>query len=72
MEPKDSKEIKEPAFNIPEEVKEKLKEIKTKLDLFKNKVLKDYKKSVIGISLLPPPPKGKDDKKDDEFHVFIL
>ena len=72
MEPKDSKEVKEPAFNIPEEVKEKLKEIKTKLDLFKNKVLKDYKKSVIGISLLPPPPKAKDDKKEDEFHVFIL
>src|SRR3990167_7917988 len=72
MDAKDSKEVKEPAFNIPEEVKEKLKEIKTKLDLFKNKVLKDYKKSVIGMSLLPPPPKAKDDKKDDEFHVFIL
>src|SRR3989338_5139232 len=66
---KDSKDL---PINIPEEIKEKLKEIKNKLDIFKDRVLKDYKKSIIGISLLPPPPVQKDQKKEDEFHVFIL
>ena len=71
---KDSKDTKtkEQELHIPDDVKEKLKEIKTKLDSFKEKILKEYKKNIIGISLLPPPPKGKDEKKEDEFHVFIL
>lgn len=70
---KDSKPQDQKVQNIqiPEEIKEKLKEIKTKLDSFTDKILKEYKKNVIGISLLPPPPK-KEGVKEDEFHVFIL
>ena len=40
-------------LKIPEETKEKLKAIKSKLDSFKDKVLKEFNQYVIGMALLP-------------------
>ncbi len=40
---------------LPPEVKQKLTDIKNKLDKFKDELLKKFDKYVIGIALLPPP-----------------
>ena len=39
---------------IPEELQEKFKQIKTKVESLKTKILKEFDKYVIGIALLPP------------------
>ncbi|MBI2671227.1 hypothetical protein HYX18_04605 [Candidatus Woesearchaeota archaeon] len=41
---------------IPEEIKEKAKEIQTKLNSFKEKALKEFDKYIIGITMLLPQP----------------
>ncbi|MDD5133056.1 MAG: HEPN domain-containing protein [Candidatus Nanoarchaeia archaeon] len=61
-EPKDIEETTKSSEKIPEipkEVKEKLEKLKAKLDSFKNKVIKDPEKRIIGISLLPPEKENK-------------
>ncbi|MBI2657026.1 nucleotidyltransferase domain-containing protein, partial [Candidatus Woesearchaeota archaeon] len=40
---------------LPEDVQEKLKTIKTKLEKFQKKVLEKFDKYVVGIALMPPP-----------------
>ncbi|MCD4759832.1 hypothetical protein K8R33_03010 [archaeon] len=54
-----------PAFNQPlseeqlKEIEKKQKEIKTKLDKLQKKLLKDHKKDILGLTLLPPKKKEK-------------
>lgn len=40
---------------LPEDVQEKLKTIKTKLENFQKKVLEKFDKYIVGIALMPPP-----------------
>ncbi len=51
---------------IPPELEKKLKEIKSKLDKFKKKVLDKFGDYIVGISLLPPENQLPRDKEDDE------
>jgi len=71
---------------IPPELEKKLKEIKSKLDKFKKKVLDKFGDYIIGISLLPPekpletrkgsPPPAKSEKeekaKEQKINVLVL
>lgn len=43
-------------FQVPEEVKEKAKEIQGKLNSFKDKIVKEFDKYIIGIAMLLPQP----------------
>src|SRR3989344_9258505 len=74
--------------NLPPEVEEKLKSLKTKLDKFKDKVLEKFGDYIVGITLLPPekakreeakedPEEGKDKKEDkedskDKIHLLVV
>src|SRR3989338_5726309 len=62
------KDIKEPQQNnpvqakeaeaiskLPDDVQEKLKAIKSKLEKFQKKVLEKFDKYIMGIALMPPP-----------------
>lgn len=52
---------------IPPELEKKLKEIKTKLDDFKKKILDKFGDYIVGISLLPPErPREKAEEKEGE------
>ena len=51
---------------IPEEMKKKFKEIKSKLDKFKKKILEKFDKYIVGIALLPP------EKEEDKKNINIL
>lgn len=66
-EKKDIKKAQEEKLlaKLPKDVQEKLKNIKTKLDKFKDQVLKKFDKYIIGIALLPPekPPQPKPGEK---------
>jgi len=58
---------------IPKEAQEKLKQIKTKLDKFKNKILEKFDKYIMGVSLLPPPkPKEGEKINKDIISVLVL
>ncbi|MBU1204162.1 MAG: hypothetical protein KKG60_03795 [Nanoarchaeota archaeon] len=59
-------------IHIPEEVKKKLEKIKTELDEFKKKLLRDYRKHISGIVLLPPRKEGLDGEKLDENRMYVL
>ena len=50
----ESKEL-EAISKLPQDVQEKLKTIKTKLEKFQKKVLEKFDKYIIGIALMPPP-----------------
>ncbi len=54
-------------INIPDDVKAKFEELKSKLDKFKKELLKKFDKYILGISLLPA---DKEDKKS--IKVFVL
>ena len=41
--------------NLPQDVQEKLKTIKTKLEKFQKRVLEKFDKYIVGIALMPPP-----------------
>ncbi len=45
----------EPISKLPQDVQEKLKAIKTKLEKFQKKVLEKFDKYIVGIALMPPP-----------------
>ncbi len=58
---------------IPKETQEKLKEIKKKLEKFKDRVLEKFDNYVMGITLLPPPkPKEGEKINKDMISVMIL
>ncbi len=50
----ESKEA-EALSKLPEDVQEKLKAIKTKLEKFQKRVLEKFDKYIVGIALMPPP-----------------
>lgn len=59
-------------MKIPEETKEKLKALKVKLDSFKDKILKEFDKYIVGITILPLSKEkvqemmGEKNKKNEE------
>ncbi len=59
-----------PAPNAPKlspEMEKKMKDLKTRLDKFKDNVLDKFGDYIVGITLLPPPkPEEKGDKKKEE------
>ncbi|MBI2658365.1 nucleotidyltransferase domain-containing protein [Candidatus Woesearchaeota archaeon] len=50
----ESREV-EAMSKLPQDVQEKLKTIKTKLEKFQKKVLEKFDKYIVGIALMPPP-----------------
>ncbi len=52
---------------LPKEIQEKLKAIKTKLEKFKKKVIEKYKPYIIGIALLPPDKENK-----EKINILVL
>src|SRR3989338_10370357 len=65
--------IQEQLERLPKDVKEKIKELKIKLDKYKDEVLKKFDKYIMGISVLPPP-KAKEGEQinKDRVDLFIL
>ncbi len=60
-----------PQLKLTEEMKAKLKDIKNKLDKLKTKILKEFDKYVVGITLLPP--KNLENKEErDKINVLVL
>ena len=51
---------------LAEEIKEKLEKIKKTAEKFKDKALKEYKKDIIGITILPPEKPKKNLTKEQE------
>lgn len=51
---------------IPEEMKKKFNEIKSKLDKFKKKILEKFDKYIVSIALLPP------EKEEDKKNINVL
>jgi len=72
-----SEEIK-----VPKEVSEKFKELKSKLDTFKDDLLKKFDKYILGIALVPPEiidpedakfiPKDELDKRQNSLRILVL
>ncbi|MBI2575464.1 nucleotidyltransferase domain-containing protein [Candidatus Woesearchaeota archaeon] len=48
-------ELEKLGVKLPKETQKKLKEIKAKLDIFKDSILKKFDKYIIAVALLPPP-----------------
>ena len=69
-------------MKIPPEIKEKIKQLQEKIGHFKDKLLKDYDKLIVGVSILPPPRKNPQEAKEnpleekeedkDNIHVLVL
>jgi len=57
--------------NLPPEAQEKLKEIRSKLEKYKDSLLKKFSKYIIGIALMPPP-KPEEGKKVDNEQINVL
>jgi len=59
------KTLESQAPKIPPELEKKLKEIKSKLDKFKKKILDKFGDYIVGVALLPPEktPKEEEEKK---------
>jgi len=57
---------------IPEELKEKLKAAKQKIDKFQKKLLEKFDKYIVGISLLPPQKQEKEGQKKDKDQIQVL
>lgn len=45
----------DPMAQLPPEVREKLKKVKEKIDVFQKKILEKFDNYIVGIGLLPPP-----------------
>ncbi len=54
-------EIERMGIKMPKEAQKKLKEIKEKLDIFKDNILKKFDQYIVGVALLPPnmPQQGQ-------------
>ncbi len=62
-----------PEINLTPEAKEKLKEIRKKLDKYKDILLKKFDKYIISIALMPPPKAAEGKKVDkDKINVLVL
>jgi predicted nucleotidyltransferase/uncharacterized protein (UPF0332 family) len=57
------------AAAIPEDIKKKLEQIKTKLDKFTKSILEKFEEYVVGVGLLPPK---KEDKEKKDISVVVL
>jgi len=55
--------------DIPDEAKEKLEQIKDKLEKFKDTILERFSEYVLGVALLPP---SKDEEKKEKINVLLL
>jgi len=63
-----------PPIEIPEDLKKKFEELKTKLEKFKDQAIKEHKE-IIGITILPPPKENIDKatgKKIDKNIIDVL
>lgn len=62
--------------NIPPELENKLKALKDKLDQFKNRILEKFGDYIVGITLLPPEQKpkeeGKEPSEDKDIHILVI
>lgn len=80
LEKQNEKSMEETQFEelqkkLPKEAREKLAEIKTKLDKFKDKVLEKFEAYVLGIALMPPKKPDEQDKQKaplEEINVLVL
>ena len=57
---------------LPKEAKEKIQDIKKKLDKFQKEIVKKFDKYIVGVALLPP---GKDEKGEinkDDINTLVL
>lgn len=65
---------KEQTQKLPPEVEKKLKDLKEKLDKFKDNVLEKFGDYIVGITLLPPEkkPDEKDKKEEQKINVMIV
>jgi len=61
--------LDESFMDVPDEAKEKLEQIKSKIESFKDKVLKRFEDHILGITLLPP---SKDEEKKDKINLLVL
>ncbi len=69
---------------LPKEAKKEFKEIKSILEKFQKKALKEYKKEILSLALLPPKPKldsqgkpilnaqGMPEVDKEKIHLFVL
>lgn len=71
--PAETADINEDDFpkELPKEAREKLKEIKDKLEKFKKKAVDKFGKYICGIALLPPM-KEKEQKEEDKGKINVL
>ena len=73
---------KEAGIYIPEEMKEKFKDLKNNLTKFKTEIIKKFDKYILGIALMPYPKipdedfkdekKEEKEKKTNEIGIFVL
>jgi len=73
-EPEQADEISDADFpkELPKEAREKLKEIKDKLEKFKKKVIDKFGKYICGVALLPPMKEQKDLKEEEKNKINVL
>ena len=73
-EPEQSDDLSDADFpkELPKEAREKLKEIKDKLEKFKKKVVDKFGKYICGVALLPPMKEQKDQKEEDKNKINVL
>ena len=78
--------VPSPLEQLPPELQEKLKAIKTKLDKFQKSILEKFDKYIVGVALMPPPrppaaglppeiletEQKKYEEEKDKFHVLVL
>ncbi|MFA5141587.1 MAG: nucleotidyltransferase domain-containing protein [Candidatus Woesearchaeota archaeon] len=60
-----------PDMKLPKKVKEKLDEIKSQVEKFKDHIVKKFDKYILGVALLPPP-KPKEGEAVDKDKIYVL
>jgi predicted nucleotidyltransferase/uncharacterized protein (UPF0332 family) len=58
--------------NLPKEAKDKIKDIKKKLDKFQKTAVKKFDKYIMGIALLPPSKDEKGETNKDDINTLVL
>ncbi len=65
--------FKEIESKLPKDAQKKLKNIKLKLDKFKDSVIKKFEDYIIGVALLPPKkPEKEGDPPSEDINVLVL